>query len=353
MTKTGFLSIFSAFVLLVLMSYVKTTHSLNIKDELNQLIAEESETNHLNGVVRIIYRDSIIYEVAVGDSDIESGEELSTSSIFKIGSITKQFTAALILKLAEENKLSINDSISHYLTGLNYSSSVSIRDLLNHTSGIPNYYFFSDYQKFKNLKQKKSDMYNRIKNKPLEFEPGSRYKYSNSGYYLLGLIIEKVTGKSWENVLDDYILQPLQLEKTKANWEGIDIAKGYKWNGKRLVNCDSIVPEVPYAAGSMVSTLDDLQKWESALLNGFISQEKLDEMTTSGLNDYGFGLWIDDDEGTKRIWHTGGIDGYRSMMTYYPERDLNIIILTSVEGYPVKQMEAKIFSKVGGVLINQ
>ena len=312
--------------------------------KLDSLFQSETDKLSFNGAVLITKNGKEVWKSAYGYSDLYRKTLHTTNSIFRVGSITKQFTAALILKLSEEGKLSLNDPISQYLNGLTYGNTVTLNQLLNHTSGIPNYYFFAGYHDFKKEQHTTDDMFNRIKRNPLEFEPGSNYKYSNSGYYLLGLITEKVTGLTWEKAIETYIIDPLALANTMIAQNSEKLSQGYKISDGSLEECDYINIKVPYSAGALISDVSDLNRWGEYLFNDFISAKSLGLMTTPGSGGYGLGLWVDSYEGYSRIWHTGGIDGFRSIMSYYPKDDVRIIILSNVEGYPIKNLESKVDS---------
>ncbi len=283
--------------------------------------------------------------VQVGDKEvyfnsidpINSVNELTRSSKFRMGSLTKQFVAAIILKLQEENLLNLEDPVRKHLNVYKRYPEITIKTLLNHTSGIPNYIFFNDYEDFQDDIHSHDQMVDRFKDLPLEFTPGTQFNYTNSGYYLLGLIIEKTTGKPFGNVLEEYITQPFELTSTGL---GLDIATpGYDQEHDDIRLARGIDISVPFTAGGMYSTIADLAKWNKVLFGEeFISRVSLDEMTTPGLDDYGLGLWI---EGS-RVWHTGGINGFRSIMSYDHKSGLMIILLSNIHQTPVIEIEVKI-----------
>ncbi|MEM1336804.1 MAG: serine hydrolase domain-containing protein [Bacteroidota bacterium] len=298
----------------------------------------------LSGNILITKGDRILFRRSYGLSNRQSKKKNRNTTLFKIGSLTKQFTAALILKLCQQGKLGLDDKLSYYIATTKFDHPVTIRQLLQNTSGIPNYYFFDDYPTFKKEMHSKEEMLNSILTTKLRFKPGAKFEYSNSGYYLLGLIIEKVTKMTFREAIAAYIAIPMDLRSTKYADHHLHLAKGYKKDEGKLVLADSIALVVPFSAGGMIATTENLDRWQKKLFSSFLRKELLKEMTTPGLDNYGFGFWITVSKLGRKIWHTGGIDGFRSMMSYYPEKDIRIVILTNREGYKVKQLEATILA---------
>ena len=303
--------------------------------------------NHnFSGNVFIIQNDSILLEESYGYQEEVLRKENNSTTVFKIGSITKQFTSALILKLVEQGKLSLNDHLSSFFDNVSYNYPVTVRQLLQNTSGIPNYYFFPDYQKFKQEINSKEEMLNRILETKLRFVPGSEFEYSNSGYYLLGLVIERTSKMTYGEAIHKYITFPLGLTNTKFDDESPKQAIGYTLNQGIVKEADDIKLLVPFSAGGMISNTEDLNKWQESLFSNFLRQDLLKTMLTPGLDNYGLGFWITDSKLGKKIWHTGGIDGFRSMISYYPDRDLRVILLANREGYNVEGLESKIIDLI-------
>jgi CubicO group peptidase (beta-lactamase class C family) len=325
------------------------SQSEHINSQLDQLINKRIKDELFNGSILITKKNKTLYKKSFGYSNIDKAYNINDHSVFKIGSITKQFTAALILKLIEQGRLEIKDDISKYVTEVDYKNKITVEQLLNHTSGIPNYYFFEDYIAFKAEELSTKDMLEKIVIKPLDFAPGTNYKYSNSGYYLLGIIIEKVTGMSYNNAIKALITEPLKLNSTSVSDKHALLVNGYKRFYNKLIPSDAINIMVPYSAGAMISNLEDLLKWHNALFNGFLSKKSLKSMIKPQKENYGYGLWINNTDYGKKIWHTGGIDGFRCIMSYYPEKDIHLIILTNVEGYKIKTLDNDILEILNSV----
>lgn len=276
------------------------------------------------GSVLVAEGNTIIFDKSYGWADKQKKIENETSTQYQIGSITKSFTAAAILKLEEEGLLHTNDKLSKYLPDFPNSGNFSLHQLLTHTSGIYNY-TAGDFEQTKKVQPE--EIVKWFEDKELEFEPGTKYSYSNSNYILLGMVIEHVSGVSYETYLAEHIFKPIQLPQTTANRnEAPNLAVGYK--GKEQ---DSFIDNsVPYAAGMLISTTADLLNYVKAIHEGAVlndaSREKL---FTPEKDNYAYG-WISTEIfGEKAHWHNGGINGFRSIMIYYPEKDYTIIFLSN------------------------
>lgn len=256
---------------------------------------------------------------------------------FRLGSITKQFTATLILQLEQKGKLAVTDPISKYVPDSPAAwEKVTIHHLLSHTSGIPSFTGFPEYEKTKTLPSPVSETIARFRGKPLEFEPGSKWKYSNSGYILLGFIIEKVSGKPYAEVLRESILDPLGMKDSgydMANPVLRHRASGYSPTDKGWRNAEYIDMTIPQAAGAMYSTVGDLLKWDQALYTDrLLPAAARNKMFTPGLNDYAYG-WAVEKQGTHaRIGHGGGIEGFNTFIARYPDDKVTVIVLSNHSG---------------------
>jgi CubicO group peptidase (beta-lactamase class C family) len=257
--------------------------------------------------------------------------------------VTKQFTAALILQLVDEGKVKLDGKITDYLPDYRKDTGekVTIHQLLNHTSGISSY--TSNPEFFAKNSRNPLGVAEFVKtfaSGDLEFEPGSKFSYNNSAYFLLGAIIEKVTGKSYETVLAERILKPLGMTNTGYDHHATLLEKrasGYQKTPTGFVNADYLDMSLPYAAGSLYSTVDDLYKWDQALYEDKImSAESKRLMFTPGHGNYGYGLVISDqpigksEQKTKFIGHGGGINGFNSLFTRAVDKRQTVIILDNV-----------------------
>ncbi len=290
--------------------------------------------------IAVARNNDIIFSKAYGQADVELAVPASPDSIFRIGSVTKQFTAAAIMRLVEQGKISLDAEVQTYLPDFPKKQwPVTIRQILTHTSGIWSYTSNPKFmERDASLELTPAELIATFADKPLDFEPGTQWRYSNSAYYLLGEVIEKASGKPYATYVQEEFFTPLGLTHTRyeSNSEIIPgRAQGYSVKQGKLINDKSIGADVPGAAGSLLSTAADLVRWEIALSEGkVVKPDSFKEMTTSvvlpGGKDtrYGFGLQIAEWQGHKRISHGGGIFGFNSMLFTLPPDDKNPDALT-------------------------
>ncbi|NQV69276.1 MAG: serine hydrolase [Pseudohongiella sp.] len=291
--------------------------------------------NDFMGSVLIAKEGEPIYSEFFGLSNIEEKEEVSESSIFRIASISKQFTAAAILLLEERGRLSIEDSVTDYVLNLPQNlKQVSIFHLLTHTSGIsdgiPNEAFNSDGDKLLELSE------DQLAEIELESNPGEIPRYNNAGYHLLGEVIESVSGLSYSEFVSKNILEPLQLQQTGFVSSIPDtLVNGYVLRDGALVMEPVLDSEIlgPYSAGGMISTTKDLLTWINSLFNNSIlTQPYVDKMTTPFKGGYALGLQIQEENARLRVFHVGALFGAAASVSYYPNDNLSIIVLSNVNG---------------------
>ncbi|MBL8215116.1 MAG: serine hydrolase [Bryobacterales bacterium] len=260
---------------------------------------------------------------------------------FRLGSITKQFTAAAILRLAEQGKLSLEDPISKYYTDPPPAwEKITIHHLLNHTSGIVSYTGLPDFFQTQSMTARKpAEIVKLTQDMALEFEPGSKMKYNNTGYILLGYVIEKVSDARYDEYLSRTLFEPLGLKDTGYDWNNAIIAKrasGYTPDGKHAAYLDM---SLPYAAGSLYSTVDDLARWAEALESGkVVSKESYAKMTTPYFNQYGYGLVMEKIEDHAVVGHGGGINGFNTMLLRAKDDGLTVAVLANQNGPAADRM---------------
>jgi CubicO group peptidase (beta-lactamase class C family) len=315
----------------------------DVEKKIDSLLKQYHDYGQLNGSVLVADKGKVVYEKGFGMANMEWGIPNGPDTKFRIGSITKQFTAALILQLVEEGKIKLDGKITDYLPDYrkDTGAKVTIHHLLNHTSGIPSYTSNPEFfPKHSRNTLAVPEFVKMFASGDLEFEPGSKWSYNNSGYVLLGAIIEKVTGKNYEAVLTERILKPLGMMNTGYDHHATVLAKrasGYGKTPTGFINAPYLDMSLPYAAGSIYSTVGDLYKWEQALHEGSIlSAESRKLMFTPGLSNYGYGVGIAErpfgksDQKIKFIDHSGGIHGFNSLMTRAVDRRQTVIILDNV-----------------------
>jgi len=297
----------------------------------------------------------LIHEAGYGLAELEHEVPVQPWSMFRIGSITKQYTGAAICRLADQGKLYFDDPLKLYVPEFDTQGrEITLRHLLTHTSGIFNY---------TNLGPKWEDHMARdlshgellalLKDVPLDFEPGRAYRYSNTGYFLLGMVIEKVSGQSYADFVQKEFFEPLGLSHTRygSNSDLIPMrAQGYAYRGQgRFANDDLLSMQQPYAAGSLIATAGDLVRWSLALMGGqVLKPESFEEMTLPFLlengdeSPYGFGLNLQPQAGRTCFSHGGGINGFNSIMYYFPESKLCLAVISNSEGYSADEVAQRL-----------
>ncbi len=307
----------------------------------DSLVAEYQRETWAPGVsVAVIRagRDTLVYK-GYGLANVEHAVPATPETVYRIGSVSKQFTAALVMQLAEQNRLSLDDSIHRHVFGLPLAwRGVRVRHLLNHTGGIPGFERHWHLQGLKEEALTPDSFIRLVDDEPLEFAPGTDWKYSNIGYTLLGLAIERVTNAPYAQALETRILQPLGLRETRYCQVAPIIprrASGYQQRDTGVVNADYTSMTAPYAAGSLCSTVGDLAAWNRALAGGrVVSPASWRRMTTpdsaARAMDYGYGLVVKEIDGRQVIRHNGGIQGFRSDNAYVPADSLSVTVLTNL-----------------------
>jgi CubicO group peptidase (beta-lactamase class C family) len=285
-----------------------------------------------------------------GLANVEWGAPIDADTVFRIGSITKQFTAAAILKLAEDGALTIDDPIERHLADYPVGERrITIRHLLNHTSGIKSITSLPNFRsELANRDEPLSGVIAAFKDVTPDFEPGERFLYNNSGYVLLGAIIEHISGKDYATFLQESFFGPLGMASTRYLHERPVTprrAAGYAREGHTIFNAAPLSMTWPYAAGALGSTVNDLLRWDEALRGGaVVSPESYAAMTTPNrLNDgspanYGFGLRMARYRDRPLVGHAGGINGFMTNLVHWPDEDLTVLVLSNLVPFPVDQV---------------
>jgi CubicO group peptidase (beta-lactamase class C family) len=293
--------------------------------------------------VAVARGSELVYERTHGPADLELGVAANERTLFRIGSITKQFTAAAILVLAERGKLSVDDPLTRFLPDYpTHGHEITLRHLLTHTAGVQNYTDMGPrWENVRTHALSDAEMVALWKDLPLEFAPGERWRYSNSGYYLLGLVIEKASGQSYADFLRTTLFEPLGLERTRYDSSHEIVpnrAQGYALGEDGLENDAYLDMRQPGAAGGLLSTAGELVRWQLALVQGrAVSKASYEEMTlpyilTSGREtSYGLGLQLDTQAGRPCVRHGGAINGFNSALLYFPGEQLSIATISSSE----------------------
>ncbi|MCI3937237.1 beta-lactamase family protein [Chryseobacterium aahli] len=319
---------------IVLFSIVSNAQDLNRKiDSLIQ--AEFKEINGPGGVFLIAKKGKPIYKKAFGMANLELDSQLNTNSVFQIGSMTKQFTAIAILMLEEHGKLKVSDAVSKYIPSYPNGDKITIHDLLTHTSGIKDFTKMKALQDIAQKEMTPEQMVDFFKNEPVDFAPREKFDYNNSGYVVLGYIIELASGGSYEDFIKKNIFDKAEMTNSFYASDRKIIknrAFGYHKKSSGYVNKTMINFSVPFSSGSLMSTLDDMLKWQNALNHNLLltSKEETKAFTKYKLNngqeiEYGYGWHLKNINGTPTREHGGSIFGFKSMAVYIPEKDIYVV----------------------------
>jgi CubicO group peptidase (beta-lactamase class C family) len=302
---------------------------------------------------------------AWGMADLENSVTATTRSVYRIGSVTKQFTASIVMQLMEQGKLRVDDSIGAHLGGLPAAwRPVTIRQLLNHTSGIPSYTSVGErWRRRWSEEMPPESLLAFTATDTMWFPPGSRWRYDNTGYVLLGMLIEKLTGHSWAADIEERFAKPMGLADTRSCQAEPIIprrVRGYEPEGNGWVNTPYLAMSQPYAAGAMCSTVADLVRWNRALHTGkVVSAASYALMITpqgaaaGGELAYGFGLGRDTIAGKPVITHGGGIHGFITGNAWVPSAELSVTVLTNSGGAPAGDLLKQLIRAALGVPLDQ
>ena len=294
-----------------------------------------------------------IYAKAFGKADLEQNVQATPGTVYLIGSITKQFTAAAVLSLVEDGKLSLDDPLGKFLPDWPTASrGVTVRQLLNHTSGIKDYTGVPRWLRLMALPLPHDSMLALFRDEPMDFAPGTDWRYDNSGYYLLGVIIEKATGQKYAEYLGQRLFEPLGLRSTRYCTSRSIVprrAPGYNTGTGGFTNAAPINVDQAFAAGAICSTVSDLLAWTRALQAGRVIKAESYRMMTTPIplpggkaQSYGFGLGAGTFAGHRVISHNGGINGFNAQMANYPDDSLIVAVLVNVESGEADRLERKV-----------
>ena len=333
--------------------------------QIDELIGTYMEYGKFIGSVLVAHEGEVLYKNGFGLANMEWDIPNATDTKHRIASITKQFTAMLIMQLVAENKLDLQAPISTYLPDYPKETAerVTIHHLLTHTSGIPDYGRFSNYRTFERDGHRPQEIVALFKDLPLESTPGEEYSYCNSGYVLLGVILENVSQKSYADVLQEKILTPLGMVNTGYDYQWLLLknrASSYYQTWGQYRNTNYLDMSLPYAAGALYSTVEDLFLWDQALYTKqLLPQSYLDMMfqkyATARGRHYGYGWFVSDlakgstDEEVASVSHGGGMDGIRTLITRVPSSKSAIILLSNTESNELREMTIAI----NGILYGQ
>lgn len=349
--KTIYMKTKSRYLFFLILMVVTLGVNAQMRDSQTQQMIREfdrmlSETYQSGqpGIAALVARDGqVIYRNAFGNANLELDVPMTPDMVFRIGSITKQFTAVAILQLLEQGKLNLNDEITKFIPDYpTQGHKITIHHLLNHTSGIKSYTSMSEFSMVMRKDHSPSQIIDIFKDEPMDFAPGERHLYNNSGYILLGYIIEKVSGQTYIEYVDEHLFKPAGMINSLYANDNIVLknrAYGYQPSASGYANADFLSMSLPYAAGSLMSTVDDLFKWNQALQSGkLLKKETLELAFKPGkLNDgtpmtYGYGWEMGNLQGSPVIAHGGGIHGFISYAIWLPQENVVVVLLQNRTG---------------------
>jgi CubicO group peptidase (beta-lactamase class C family) len=303
----------------------------------DQLLAKSYPAGKPGAAAIVVKDGKTVLRKGYGTANLELGVPVSPDMVFELGSITKQFTAASILLLQERGQLRVEDDITKYLPDFpTHGQTITIEHLLTHTSGVPSYTGMPEWRSRVREEMSLDTLVGLFKGKPLDFNPGESWSYSNSGYILLGAIVEKVAGKSYEQFVEEEIFAKLGMKNSRYGHADEIIprrASGYTEGPDGLRNAEYLSMTQPYAAGSLMSTVDDLVIWARALTSeALLKKSSLDRMFTSYRlksgkdTGYAYGIGVGQLDGKRVLRHNGGIFGFSTDMLIIPEERLVVAV---------------------------
>lgn len=301
-------------------------------DEYLSAVAQQGFT----GTALVARDGKVLFAKGYGKANEEWDIPNTPQTKFRLGSITKQFTAAAIMLLQERGKLSVNDPVCKYFSACPAAwSEITVYHLLTHTGGLPNFTALPDYVPNMHAPVTNDSLLARFKDKPLEFKPGEKMNYSNSGYFALGVIIEKAGGESYESFLQKNIFEPLKMTNTGYDRHAYILkqrATGYSLRNGKRVNSVYLDMTQPGAAGALYATVEDLFWWNEALFNDkLLTAKSREAMTTAFKNNYGLGLAMTQAHNRPMVSHGGGINGFNTMLARFPAEKLTIVVLRNTD----------------------
>lgn len=348
---------FSIVLLFITFSIATVAQPLSKADKqllasFDTLLMNAFKPNEPGATAIISRKGQVIYKKAFGMADMELNVPMQADMIFRIGSISKQFTGVAILQLVEKGKLSLQDDIKKFIPDYpTHGYTITVEHLLTHTSGIKSYTGMTEFESMMRKDMKPLELIDVFKNQPMEFAPGLKWNYNNSGYVLLGYIIEKISGKSYEQYVQENLFAPAGMTRSGYGNDNriiLNRAKGYQQGKDGFENAKYLSMTLPYAAGSLISTVEDLWKWNQALHSyKLVSKESLQKAFTDyKLSDgkptrYGYGWSFSDVQGSASIEHGGGINGFVTDGIYLPAEDIFVAVFANCDCRSLENLAPK------------
>jgi CubicO group peptidase (beta-lactamase class C family) len=339
-----------ASALVVITLTISETQAQQLVSKVDEYLSAAVRQGKFSGSVLIAREGKVLVSKGYGMASLELGVPNTPQMKFRIGSLTKQFTAIAVMILQERGKIKVQDSVCKYVPECPPAwAEVTLHHLLTHTSGIPDLLSFPDFQQTMALPSPVARTVERFKIKPLEFKPGEKFKYSNSGYVLLGHIIERVTGQTYEAFLKENIFESLKMLNTGTDHNDMIIknrAAGYIKRNDAIFNAPYIDMSIPTGGGSLYSTVEDLFLWDQALYaEELLTKDSYEAMFKSyATADWGdgaaYGWFIGKDKSNHRyMGFLGGINGFAAQIMRYPDQKVFLVVLSNFSFAPVTDIE--------------
>ena len=320
---------------------------------MDQVVRASSDADAFSGAVLVARDGRILLDQGYGLANREWNIPNDGDTKFRLGSLTKQFTAVSIMLLNQQGKVDLDAPIKTWLPQAPAAwDAVTVRHLLSHTAGIPNFTAFPDYETLKTRPATMAELIARFSDRPLDFAPGARFAYSNSGYILLSAIIEAASGQTYADFVTANLFAPLGM--TDSGYDRHDAilprrASGYAPGATGVVNADYVDMSIPTGAGALYSTTHDLLKWEQGLFGGrVLNPQSMTALTTPVRNDYAMGLLVAQADGKTLVWHNGAIEGFNTYMAYDPGDRTAVIVLGNLNGEAPDKLGAALVSLARG-----
>lgn len=304
---------------------------------MDAVIRDDADKGAFMGAVLVARDGEVLFDKGYGSANLEWNIPNDGDTKFRLGSVTKQFTGVAILLLQERGKLTLDAPVKTYLPDAPATwDKVTVRHLLTHSSGIPNFTSFPDYGASKTLPATHATLIARFRDKPLDFAPGEKFSYSNSGYVLLSALVEKLSGQSYAAFVAENLFKPLGMADTGYDSHAAILprrASGYAPGATGPVNADYIDMTIPQGAGALYSTTRDLLKWQRGLYGGkLLKPASLTAFRTPYKNGYALGVGVQSGGGDTTIEHGGGIEGFNTSLAYDPDRKITVVVLGNLNG---------------------
>jgi len=320
---------------------------------MDQVVRASSEADAFSGAVLVARDGRILLDQGYGLANREWNIPNDGDTKFRLGSLTKQFTAVAIMLLNQQGKVDLDAPIKTWLPEAPAAwDAVTTRHLLSHTAGIPNFTAFDDYETLKTRPATMAELIARFSDRPLDFAPGARFAYSNSGYILLSAIVEAASGQTYADFVTANLFAPLGM--TDSGYDRHDAilprrASGYAPGASGVVNADYVDMSIPTGAGALYSTTHDLLKWEQGLFGGrVLNPQSITALTTPVRNGYAMGLMVSEADGKKLVWHNGAIEGFNTYMAYDPGDRTAVIVLGNLNGEAPDKLGAALVTLARG-----